>query len=336
MKTKTAYLLLSLTGLLAIPILIVGIMAYSFVATSVTPPAEQLVQIRPGTSLSGVAVQLKEAAVVNDALKFALLARWEGVAGQIKAGEYLFARPATPREVLRRLVAGDVRRIQLTIPEGLNLREVAQRVAAAEVCSAEEFLALASDPRQAARYDIPAETLEGYLFPETYTLESTTTAEQLLAAMIAQSHAALTPELLAAGRALGLNRHQPVNLASIIQKEAGHDAEMPLISAVFHNRLRRGMLLQADPTVIYGVADFDGNLTRKHLETPTPYNTYRRRGLPAGPIANPGRQALHAAAHPADVDYLYFVSRGDGTHVFSHTLQQHNRAVRRYQLGHQD
>jgi UPF0755 protein len=126
-----------------------------------------------------------------------------------------------------------------------------------------------------------------------------------------------------------------VTLASIIQKEAGNAAEMPLISAVFHNRLKKGMLLQSDPTVIYGLKNFDGNLTRKDLETPTPYNTYRRPGLPPGPIANPGTEALEAAANPADVDYLYFVSRGDGTHVFSQTLREHNQAVERYQIHHQ-
>ncbi|NIP49901.1 MAG: endolytic transglycosylase MltG [Phycisphaerae bacterium] len=123
-----------------------------------------------------------------------------------------------------------------------------------------------------------------------------------------------------------------LTLASIIQKEAGNVMEMPLISAVFHNRLKRGIALQADPTVIYGIKDFDGNLTRKHLETPTPYNTYRKRGLPPGPIASPGAFALHAAATPAKTKDLYFVARGDGTHEFNATLKEHNRAVRRYQL----
>jgi len=143
----------------------------------------------------------------------------------------------------------------------------------------------------------------------------------------------LTPELLMAANARGLDRHKLVTLASIVQKEAGNEEEMPLIAGVFHNRLRKGMRLQADPTVIYGVVNFDGNLTRRHLTTPTPYNTYTRGGLPPGPIASPGLAALRAAAFPAQSQALYFVARGDGRHEFNVTLEAHNRAVRRYQLG---
>jgi len=153
-----------------------------------------------------------------------------------------------------------------------------------------------------------------------------------LSAMVEQLDSQITAELLENAAALKLDRHQLITLASIVQKEAGNLMEMPLISSVFHNRLKRGMPLQADPTVIYGVADFDGNLTRKHLNTPTPYNTYRMRGLPPGPIASPGGFALHATASPAEGKDLYFVARGDGTHEFNATLKEHNRAVRRYQL----
>ncbi len=150
--------------------------------------------------------------------------------------------------------------------------------------------------------------------------------------MVGQLKKHLSPAILVKADELGLDRHELLTLASIIQKEAGNVMEMPLISAVFHNRLKRGIALQADPTVIYGIADFDGNLTRKHLETPTPYNTYRKRGLPPGPIASPGQFALRAAVNPADTKSLYFVAKGDGTHEFSATLKEHNRAVRRYQL----
>jgi UPF0755 protein len=332
MKTNTTRLIIIFFLLLVIPLTTLGVMVFNFVSATVSPPGEQLVQIRPGTPLKHIAEQLEQAGIVSDAWRFALLARWEGTAAQVQAGEYLFSRPASPEEVLQRLVAGDVRRIQVTFPEGLNLHETAQRVAAIGLCSVEGFLSMVTDPQQAARHGISAKTLEGYLFPETYTLQSDSTAADLLNAMLAQSNAHLTPELLAKAASHGLDRHQLVILASIIQKEAGNEAEMPLISAVFHNRLRRGIALQADPTVIYGIADFDGNLTRKHLETPTPYNTYRKSGLPAGPIANPGQAALQAAAHPADVNYLYFVAKGDGTHAFNTTLSQHNQAVRRYQL----
>ncbi len=150
--------------------------------------------------------------------------------------------------------------------------------------------------------------------------------------MVHQFREHLSAELLAAATAQGMSLHQLVTLASIIQKEAGSPAEMPLISAVFHNRLRRRIPLQADPTVIYGIENFDGNLTRHDLVTRTPYNTYRIPGLPPGPIASPGEDALRAAAFPAAVDYLFFVARGDGSHQFSSNLKDHNKAVRRFQL----
>jgi UPF0755 protein len=298
----------------------------------VEPPAAQRVKVAPGTALPQIATQLEQAGVVSDAGRFIRLVRLRTAAQKLKAGEYEFAVAATPAEILDRLVAGDVIKIRITIPEGFNLREIAGRVAAAGIGSAEQLHALAKDPVFASKLKVPAGTLEGYLFPETYTVNTTTSTNELLQTMVAQLDRQLSPELLDAARSHGLNRHALVTLASIIQKEAGNDAEMPLISAVFHNRLRLGMRLQADPTVIYGISNFNGNLTRRDLQTPTPYNTYTRGGLPPGPIASPGLAALRAAAYPAASDALYFVSRGDGTHVFSATLTAHNRAVQRYQL----
>ncbi len=218
------------------------------------------------------------------------------------------------------------------MPEGFNLQEIAARLAKTGIASNEDFLLLCYDDSFIKTLGVDAKSLEGYLFPETYTYISSTTARQLLRAMVEQLENNISPALLAQAESLGMNRHQLLTLASIIQKEAGNTMEMPLISAVFHNRLKRGIALQADPTVIYGIKDFDGNLTRKHLVTPTPYNTYRKRGLPPGPIASPGQLALHAAANPADSKDLYFVAKGDGTHEFNATLKAHNRAVRRYQL----
>ena len=303
-----------------------------FVHWPVEPPGVQRVRIAPGTALPQIAAQLEQAGVVSDAGRFVRLARWRDAAQKLKAGEYEFTAAATPAEVLERLVAGDVIKIRITIPEGFAMREIAARVAAAGIGSADRLLALARDPVFATRLKVPAGTLEGYLFPETYIVTTTTGPAELLQAMVAQFNRQLSTELLDAAKSRGLDRHALVTLASIIQKEAGNDEEMPLISAVFHNRLRLGMRLQADPTVIYGIDDFNGNLTRRHLQTPTPYNTYTRGGLPPGPIASPGLAALQAAAHPAASDALYFVSRGDGTHVFSTNLAAHNRAVQRYQL----
>jgi UPF0755 protein len=310
-----------------------GLRQWLFQQWPVTPPGVQRVKIAPGSALPQIAVQLELAGVIGDVERFVRLVRWREAAQKIKAGEYEFNQAATPGEVLDRLVAGDVIKIRITIPEGLALKEIAARVAAAGIGTPAQFLKAATDPARLKKREIPATTLEGYLFPETYTVTTTTTPEEVIRAMVAQFDRQLTPELLAAASARGLDRHALVTLASIVQKEAGSEEEMPLIAGVFHNRLRKGMRLQADPTVIYGVVNFDGNLTRRHLQTPTPYNTYTRAGLPPGPIASPGLAALRAAASPAQTQALYFVARGDGRHEFSVTLEAHNRAVNRYQRG---
>ncbi len=319
-------------ALIGIPLLCAGFWLHNFTSTAISPTEPQVIEIKSGSSFIRVANQLQEAGIISDARRFTLLARWRKQTGQIHAGGYLFESSARPDDILARLVAGDIRKFQVTIPEGFNLREIAARLEKTGIGSAEEFLSLCNSTEFVSELGIEAESLEGYLFPETYSYTSVTTARQQLSAMVSQLRVQLTPELLESAGTLNLNRHQLITLASIIQKEAGNIMEMPLISAVFHNRLKRGIALQADPTVIYGIADFDGNLTRKHLATPTPYNTYRHRGLPPGPIASPGQFALRAAANPVPGKDLYFVARGDGTHEFSATLKDHNRAVRRYQL----
>jgi len=321
-------LLLSLLPLL----LAVGLELAVFVGRPVAPAAPAVVEVSPGLPFAEVARRLQAEGVVGSAGGFQLLARLRGDIRRIKAGRYDFGEPATPGRILDRLVAGDVRRQRLTIPEGFALREIAARLEQEGAGRAEVFLGLARDPAFVASFGIKADSLEGYLFPDTYLFDSGTTEERLLQAMVRQFRNRLAPDLVEGAARLGLDPHQLVTLASIIQKEAGSRAEMPLISAVFHNRLRRKMPLQADPTVIYGIADFNGNITRKDLLTPTPYNTYRIAGLPPGPIASPGEDALRAAAFPAEADYLFFVARGDGTHAFSTTLREHNRAVQRYQL----
>jgi len=330
--TSRARLCLSAFALILVAVLCAGLWVQRFISTPVLPAESTVVVIKAGSPFSRVASQLENAGIISDAVRFRWLARWHGATARIHAGDYLFAGEARPDEVLARLVAGDIRRFQVTIPEGFNLREIAARLAKTGIGSNDDFLMLCHDEKFIRELDIQADSLEGYLFPETYTYTSSTTARQLLRSMVDQLNRHLSPAMLDSAEALGMDRHELLTLASIIQKEAGNVMEMPLISAVFHNRLKLGIALQADPTVIYGIADFDGNLTRKHLETPTPYNTYRKRGLPPGPIASPGQFALHAAANPADTKDLYFVARGDGTHEFNATLKEHNRAVRRYQL----
>lgn len=323
----------SLIGLILflLPLAGWGIYFLSFLLNPITPSPATSLTISHGSSLWQVSQQLERSGVIADAWHFRLLGRLRDQAEQIRSGDYDFSAAATPGQVLDRLVAGDVRKLLLTIPEGFDLQQIAAR-ADQLLGIGGELLRLGQDADFIAQLGIKAASLEGYLFPETYSVTSETSAAQLARMMVGQLNQHLSKELLAAAKQHGLTLHQLLTLASIIQKEAGNESEMPLISAVFHNRLRKRIPLQADPTVIYGLESFDGNLTRAHLEAPTPYNTYRIYGLPPGPIASPGLAALQAAAHPAEAKALYFVARGDGTHVFSHTLQEHNLAVRRYQL----
>jgi UPF0755 protein len=291
----------------------------------------QSVVVRPGTPLASTAEMLEASGVIRSPLKFRLLARLYGYDRRLKAGEYALTSSMSPIEVLDVLEKGLVKMHRLTVPEGLTLVQIAELVAKTGLASKADFISRASDPLLARRYGIPAETLEGYLFPETYLFPLSAGAEDIIATMLQRFRAVFRPEWEQRAAELGWSVHQAVTMASIIEKETGDPSERALISSVFHNRLERGMRLETDPTVIYGIRDFDGNLTRRHLETYSPYNTYLVNGLPPGPIANPGRDALRAALFPAKSDYLFFVSRNNGTHQFSTRLSDHNRAVQHYQ-----
>lgn len=325
------YLVLSfiaISGSLALCLLI----AYSLLSSSQQPPATVSLKVANGDSLSKVAARLESNGVIKHALLIKLIARWQGNGNQIQVGTYSFHQAATPAEVLDRLVRGDVEKVSLTIPEGYTLRQIIERIAQEGFGRKDRLTKLSYDPEFIASLKIDADSLEGYLFPETYVFTPGIDEASLLKMLVDFFNAQMSPQLLQTAKKRNLDRHQLVTLASIIEKETAVIDEMPLISSVFHNRLKRRIPLQTDPTVIYGIKDFDGNITRKHLKTPTPYNTYIIRGLPPGPIASPGLKALQAAANPAQSKYLYFVSRGDGTHQFSRTLKEHNAAVRKYQL----
>ncbi|MBI9083326.1 MAG: endolytic transglycosylase MltG [Desulfobacterales bacterium] len=292
----------------------------------------RVVVVETGDGFSAVAHRLAQAQLNPQPFKFTALARLKGYDKQIKAGEYELAATMPPQRLLEVLVSGKVRLYRLTIPEGYALGQIAQEAERAGFGPAAAFVHEATAPGQAQRYGIEAETLEGYLFPDTYHFPRNARARQVITAMVHRFQEVFTPQWQARAKEIAMTVHQVVTLASIIEKETGDAAERPLIASVFHNRLGRGMRLETDPTVIYGIENFDGNLTRKHLATATPYNTYRIRGLPPGPIASPGADALKAALYPAESPYLYFVSRKNRTHQFSTNLDDHNRAVRRYQL----
>jgi UPF0755 protein len=241
----------------------------------------------------------------------------------------------TPLEVVDKIARGDVYLQPVTFREGLTIRQMAQIFQERRFGTAQEFITAASRADRIRSIDPSARDLEGYLFPDTYTLPRRATAEQLVERMVARFEAALSPEVREQAAARGLTVRQLVTLASLVEKETARREERPLVSAVYSNRLRIGMGLQCDPTVIYALeraGRFDGNLTRDDLRFDSPYNTYRYAGLPPGPIAAPGKASLEAAANPADVPYIYFVSRNDGSHAFASTLEEHNRNVHQWQV----
>jgi UPF0755 protein len=294
---------------------------------------EKRVTLRSGQGLDSMVAVFCAEGIVSDALRFKITARLKGYDRKLKAGEYLLSPELTPIEILEKLASGDIYLHRFTVPEGYTLRQIAALTADAGLGDPETFLRLAGSEAFIQSKQINAKSLEGYLFPDTYYFPQNPGEEVILSTMIRRFHSIFNPEWRKRAAQLNLSVHGVVTLASIIEKETGAIEEMPVISSVFHNRLKKNMRLESDPTVIYGILDFDGNLTRKHLETLTPYNTYRIEGLPPGPIANPGREALAAALYPADTPFLFFVSKGDKTHYFSSTLKEHNQAVRAYQLS---
>jgi UPF0755 protein len=288
-------------------------------------------EVPRGASLSAIARELETAGLIRSARAFAWLARLRGQAERLHAGEYELSASSSSGEILERIATGRIKTWEVVLPEGLRVEEVAERLTAAGLADAEAFVAFARDPASAEALRVEGPTLEGYLFPETYRLPRGLLTREVAASLVGQ-FLGVWSEIgpLAAER--GLSMRDVVTLASIVEKETGAAGERPVIAGVFLNRLERGMRLESDPTVIYGIADFDGNLRRVDLEDASnAYNTYQIEGLPPGPIANPGAASLRAVVEPASTNYLYFVSRNDGTHVFSRTYREHASAVDRYQ-----
>lgn len=297
--------------------------------------AEQFVEIPPGTGTAAMARRLADAGVVRSPETFRLAVWMKGSGRRLQAGEYRFDRPMSPAEVVDKLARGDVYVRAITFREGLTIWDMASVYENADFGTAADFMAASKRADLIGDIDPEAKNLEGYLFPDTYTLPRSATAEQLVERMVAQFRKVLTPELKQQATDRGLNVRELVTLASLVEKETAKPDERTIVAGVYTNRLRIGMGLQCDPTVIYALmlaGRYDGNIRRADLRIDSPYNTYRYAGLPPGPIAAPGAASLHAAANPADVPYLYFVSRNDGSHIFSRTLDEHNRAVYEYQI----
>jgi UPF0755 protein len=282
-----------------------------------------------GSGIKKLAAELKTGGIIRSPWHFILVSRLRGLAHRLKAGDYRFTDAMTTSEILRKLAEGDVDFRRFTLPEGYSIYQAAELLEQKGLLGRDEFLAACRNPQQLARLGIRSGSAEGYLYPATYNLSRGDTVDQLVSQMTAQFEKTYAGIAAAAGGS-GLSRHEVVTLASMIEKEAVTPAEKPLISSVFHNRLRIGMPLQSDPTAVYGVRAFAGKVTKADIERRSPYNTYLNNGLPPGPIGNPGAEALMAALHPATTPFLYFVARQDGTHQFSRTLQEHNSAVRRF------
>ena len=290
--------------------------------------------IERGAPMTAILDRLAAANVIGDPLLARLYLDYRRSDQVLQAGEYRFEQPMSTVEALDRVIRGEVVTYPVTVVEGLTLQETAEHLAAEGFGDLDAFLLAMSSPALIADLDPAAESLEGYLFPDTYAFPRGTGEAEIVEAMVRNFHRRVEDHLdAAAGR--GLDPRGLVTLASIVEKEAGAIEERPLVSAVFHNRLERGIGLYADPTIIYALklaGTWDGNLRRRDLELDSPYNTYVHPGLPPGPICSPGEHSLRAAARPADVPYLYFVSRNDGTHVFAETLAEHNRNVARWQV----
>lgn len=309
----------------------------AFAATAVTLPAPATVEIPTGTGPRALARLLAEVGAVSDADLLYLYIRRKGLGPKLQAGEYEFSGTLTPDQVLEKIVQGQVKTYRFTVPEGLRAEEILPLVAASELkLDLRRLEQLAADRRFLAKIGVPAGSIEGFLFPDTYTFTRAATEESVLTKMVSSALEAYRRADAQRKQGVRLSMLQAFTLASIVEKETGAPEERPRISCVFHNRLKRGMKLQTDPTVIYAMRLLRGvyskNITRRDLETPHPYNTYTMTGLPPGPIASPGAAALEAALRPLDCEDLFFVSRNDGTHIFCPTLECHEAAVEEWQV----
>jgi UPF0755 protein len=290
----------------------------------------QVITIREGMSLKEVASALKGNGIIANKDLFMLWTRLLGNSRKIKAGEYLLNSGMAPVRIIEILTRGIIITYPVTVPEGFSIEQIGDILAANGLADKKLFVSLAHEPGVIKKYGISGPSLEGFLYPDTYQFGKGLPPSLIIDVMVKRFWEIVGPYM---DRIKGLKMtvEEVITLASIVEKETGTAEEMPLIASVFLNRLRNGMRMESDPTVIYGMNDFTGNLTRKDLLESTPYNTYVIRGLPPGPIANPGLASIKAVLYPAETDYLYFVSKNDGTHYFSSSLEEHNRAVWKYQ-----
>ena len=315
-------------------LLVLGGLGYLFLRIQWGPHGKGgTVYIPKGATVTQIAQDLTKAGFIPNPWSFKILVRWDKAERDLKPGEYEFPPRATAPEILGKLRRGERVVHKLIIPEGYSFKQIAYAIAQTGLATEADVMATFQDPKYLNLLGFPATSLEGYLFPSTYEYDSHTTLQELLSEMISGFQDNFAKGLGAQAMAAGWTIPQIVTLASIIEKETGQPEERPMIASVFENRLKQGMPLQSDPTIIYGLPAYDGNIHPWDIRNPHPYNTYVHTGLPPGPIASPGLDSLKAVLFPAPGDYLYFVAKGDGTHQFSKDLASHNLAVQRYQLS---
>ncbi len=322
--------------LLGLAVLVLAISQWvQWVTSPVTEPPDEplsrVVNIPEGSTLRQVAGLLNAEGLVNSPLGFLGMGKIVLADRRIPAGEYLLHTGMRPTQILSEILNGRVVLHQITVPEGYTVAQIADQLREKRLSDPDEFLRLSRNPDFLHSLNLEADSLEGYLFPNTYRIARNAKPRHVIETMVAALWQVITPEFRGRAREVGMSLHEVLTLASVIEKETSVETERTLVSAVFHNRLRRNIRLQSDPTVIYALEAFDGNLRKRDLSVKSPYNTYRVVGLPPGPIGNPGVEAIRAALYPDNANYLYFVSRNDGTHHFSSTLAEHNRAVEKYQ-----
>lgn len=336
MKKTVLVLTLSVLALVAAVAVGVGYIGYEFSHSRPSSTGQDVVyEVQPGKAFNTIAKDLEDKGLIRNATLFSFYARFKNERGKVKVGEYLLRTNMVPSEILETITSGKSIARSFTISEGLSTYEIADLYEKEGFGTATEFMALTRDPQLIkALLGEQQESLEGYLFPETYMLTKYTDTKTLITNMV-KRFLYVYNEVAPQSEVQGFTRHQIVTLASIIEKETGAPDERFKISSIFHNRLIKKMKLQTDPTIIYGKAEKLGkiviNITRVDLSAPTRYNTYVIPGLPPGPIANPGKDALLAAMKPAKTEYLFFVSQNDGTHVFSEDYKSHELAVKRFQ-----
>jgi len=294
-------------------------------------PPPTVIVISPGSTFQQVADLLDTAGLIRSRSAFLWLGRSQEAERKVQPGEYELNAAMSPDDILAKLLSGRVVLHSVTIPEGYTIEQIAEVLAGQGITDQSEFTKLARDTRFVKMLGVQAESVEGYLYPDTYRFPRPMAAKDIIKTMVDQLNRVVSDEWKDRAKELRLTVHEVLTLASVIEKETGAAEERPHIASVFHNRLKKGIPLQSDPTVIYGLPNFDGNLRKKDLSHPSPYNTYRWAGLPPGPIASPGAESIHAALYPSTTSDLYFVSKNDGTHHFSATLIQHNKAVEKYQ-----